>query len=266
MVRDGHCRLTSASSDPSPLRCRVAGALPFRVAWAGPEKAGPLVWLKRLSSLYVIPFEGDEIRSTGVILAVAIALTFVPAAFAQTYIVPDGDCGAIILHATRGTDFPNLGETIGADRVKEAYVSNSPSPGRNPGLRNQRVALKPAVDGPRSLDFNTPFNVVPEDGVVMASVDFRPAISGNETRTEHAKAFIFCGAIAPMADWQRSAGPAGFGLEVYPQEWNGGRPHLKSGDSMWFIAVDKATNKLIRDLPMELYRASAGRIERRRAQ
>jgi hypothetical protein len=196
-------------------------------------------------------------RFTGVILAVAIAVTFAPAAFAQTYIVPDGDCGAIILHATRGTDFPNLGETIGADRVKEANASNSPSPGKNPGLRSQKVALKPAVGGPRSLDFNTPFNVVPEDGVVMAAVDFRPAVTGNETRTEHAKAFIFCGPIAPIADWQRSTG---LGLEIYPQEWNGRRPRLKPGDSMWFIAVDKATNKLIRDVPMELYRASAGRI------
>jgi hypothetical protein len=196
-------------------------------------------------------------RSTGVILAVAIALTFVPAAFAQTYIVPDGDCGAIILHATRGTNFPNLGETIGADRVREAYVSNSPSPGMTPGLRRQRVALKPAGGGPRSLDFNTPFNVVPEDGVVMAAVDFKPAVTGNETQTEHAKAFIFCGPIAPMADWQRSAG---LGLEIYPQGWNPGRRHLKAGDSMWFIAVDKATKRMIRDLPMELYRASAGRI------
>jgi hypothetical protein len=187
-------------------------------------------------------------------IAVAIALTFAPAAFAQTYIVPDGDCGAITLHATRGTDFPNLGETIGADRVKDAYVSNSPSPGKNPDRLRQRVAVKPAA-APRSLDFNT--NVVLEDGVVMAAVDFRPAVSGNETRTEHAKAFIFCGAIAPLADWQRSTG---LGLEIYPQEWNGGRPHLKPGDSMWFIAVDKATNKLIRDVPMELYRAGAGRI------
>ncbi len=183
-------------------------------------------------------------RSTGVILAVAIALTFAPAAFAQTYIVPDGDCGAITLHATRGTDFPNLGETIGADRVKDAYVY-LPKPG-------ERVAVKPAV-GPRSLDFNAN---VPDDGVVVAAVDFTPAVSGNETRTEHAKAFIYCGARAPAADWQRSTG---LGLEIYPQ-WNGRILHLKPGDSMRFIAVDKATNKLIRDVPMELYRAGAGRI------
>jgi len=177
-------------------------------------------------------------------IAVAIALTFAPAAFAQTYIIPDGDCGAITLHATRGTDFPNLGETIGADRVKDAYVY----------LPKQRVAVKPAA-GPRSLDFKT--NVAPEDEVVMASVDFTPAVSGNETRTEHAKALIFCSAIAPMADWQRSTG---LGLEIYPQGWNGPRPNMKLGDSMWFIAVDKTTGKLLRDLPMELHRAGAGRI------
>ena len=186
-------------------------------------------------------------------IAFAIALAFAPAAFAQTYIVPDGDCGAITLHATRGTDFPNLGETIGADRVKDANVSNSPD-GRHRDLQRPRVAMKPAA-GPRSLDFNT--NVVAEDGVVMAAVDFRPAVSGNETRTEHAKALIFCGATTPLADWQRSTG---LGLEIYPQSWNGPRPHMKQGDSMRFIAVDKATNKLIPDLPMELYRAGAGRV------
>jgi hypothetical protein len=187
-------------------------------------------------------------------IAVAIALTFAPAAFAQTYIVPDGDCGAITLHATRGTEFPSLGETIGADRVKDAYVSNSPGPGKNRDRRAQRVAVKPAV-GPRSLDFNT--NVGDGDGVVMASVEFTPAVSGNETRTEHAKAFIFCGQSAPMADWQRSAG---LGLEIYPQGWNGPRPRMKAGDTMRFIAVDGATNKLLHDVPMELYRAGAGRV------
>src|SRR5205807_9482142 len=108
--------------------------------------------------------------------------------------------------------------------------------------------------GVRSLDFNA--NVT-EDGVVMAAVEFTPAVSGNETRTEHAKALIFCGAIAPRADWQRSTG---LGLEIYPQGWNGPRPQMKPGDSMRFIAVDKATNKLIRDVPMELYRAGAGRV------
>lgn len=188
-------------------------------------------------------------------IAVAITLSLAPAAFAQTYIVPDGDCGAITLRATHGTDFPNLGQTIDADRVKDAYVSNSPSSATNPDRRRaQRVALKPTA-GPRSLDFTT--NVDAEDGVVMAGVEFTPSVSGNETRTEHAKALIFCGAT-PMADWQRESG---LGLEIYPQGWNGPRPHMKAGDSMWFIAVDKATKHLLRDIPMELYRAGAGRIE-----
>jgi hypothetical protein len=186
-------------------------------------------------------------------VAVAVALTLAPAAFAQTYIVPDGDCGAITIHATRGTDFPKLGETIGLDRVKDAYVSNSPSPGKNPEVLSQRIAVKPTV-GPHSLDFNT--KVGAEDGVVMASVDFTPAVSGNETRTEHAKALIFCSATAPMADWQRSAG---LGLEIYPQSWNGGRPHLKLGDSMRFIAVDKS-DKFLRDAPIDLYRAGTGLV------
>ena len=114
--------------------------------------------------------------------------------------------------------------------------------------------MKP-VAGPRSLDFNA--NVAADDGVVMAAVDFTPVVSGNETRTEHAKAFIFCGAVTPRADWQRSTG---LGLEIYPQGWNGPRPQMKPGDTMWFIAVDKATKKLLRDVPMELYRAGAGRI------
>ena len=176
-------------------------------------------------------------------IAVAVAFSLVPAAFAQTYIVADGDCGAITLHATQGTDFPNLGETIGADRVEDAYVY----------LPKQRVAVNPAA-GARSLDFSAN---VPDDGVVMAGVDFKPAVSGDETRTEHAKALIFCSAITPPADWQRSTG---LGLEIYPQGWNGPRPHLKPGDPMRFIAVDNAKNKLIGDLPMELYREGGERI------
>jgi hypothetical protein len=60
-----------------------------------------------------------------------------------------------------------------------------------------------------------------------------------------------------MAEWQKSAD---LGLEIFPQSWNGARPYLKQGDSMWFIAVDKATGKLLRDVPMELYRAGAGYV------
>ncbi len=173
-------------------------------------------------------------------MAVAIALTFAPAAFAQTYIVPEGDCGAVTLHATRGTDFPNLGDTIGVDRVKDAHVY----------LPNQKVAVKPAA-GPRSLDFSTN---VPDDGLVIAAVDFEPTVTGNETRTEHAKAFIRCGGIA-RGGWRRTTG---LGVEIYPQ-WNEGIA-LKPGHSMRFIAVDEATNKVIRDVPMELYRVGAGHV------
>lgn len=187
-------------------------------------------------------------------IAAAIALTLAPAAFAQTYIVADGTCGAITLHATRGTDFPNLGETIAADQVKSAYVSSSPSPGLDSGVKPWRLAMKP-VAGAHSLDFTT--NVDAHDEVVMAAVDFAPVVSGKETRTEHAKTFVFCGPDTPMADWQRSGG---LGLEIYPQGWNPMRRRLKPGDSMWFLAIDQSTKQPVRDLPMQLYRAGAGRI------
>jgi hypothetical protein len=178
-------------------------------------------------------------------LALVMALSFAPAAFAQTYIVPDGDCGSVTLHATRGTDFPYLGESIGADHVKNAYVYAS----------RRRIPVKPEA-GKRSLDFEAK---VPADEVVMASVDFAPEIRGSETRTDHAKAILFCGPVTPAAEWQRETG---IGLEIYPQEWNGRRPQLKPGDSMRFIAVDKSTGKakMLRDVPMELYGARAGRI------
>ena len=91
----------------------------------------------------------------------------------------------------------------------------------------------------------------------MAAVDLKPEISGNETRTEHAKALIFCGDKTPIADWQRESG---LGFEIYPQSWNGRRPNMKAGDTLRFIAVDKAEKKLVADAPMELYRAGAGRI------
>jgi len=170
-------------------------------------------------------------------IAVAIALLFASAAFAQTYIVADGDCGTITLHVARGTEFPSLGETIAADRVTDAYVY----------LPKQRIAVKPAT-----FEAN-----IPDEGVVvMSAVALKPVISGNETRTEHAKTFLFYGAT-PRADWQRSTG---LGLEIYPQGWNGPRPQMKPGDPMRFIAVDKATNTLLRDLPMELHRAGTGRI------
>jgi len=179
-------------------------------------------------------------------IAVAIALTLTPAAFAQMYIVPEGDCGAVTLHATRGTDFPNLGETISADRVKDAHVDQD--------RPVERVMVTPTA-GRRSLDFRA--NVPDREKVVMAAVELKPVVSGNETRTEHAKAFLFCGAIAPRADWQRSTG---LGLEIFPQGWNGPRPRMKQGDKMRFIVVDEATPHPLVDLPMELYRAGAGHI------
>jgi len=173
----------------------------------------------------------------------AIALILAPAAFAQMYIVPSGDCGTVTLDVTQGTDFPTLHETIASDRVADAYVF----------LPKQRIAAD-VSDGQRPLTLTMN---VPDAGVVMAAVDLKPEISGNETRTEHAKALLFCGPITPSVDWQRSTG---LGLEIYPQGWNGPRPHLKPGDPMRFIAVDKATRQLLRDLPMQLYGAGSGRI------
>ena len=178
-------------------------------------------------------------------IAVAIALTLTPAAFAQMYIVPEGDCGAVTLHATRGTVFPNLGETISADRVRDAHVDqNRPV---------DRVIVTPTA-GPRSLDFSA--NVPNREEVVMAGIALKPVVSGNETRTEHAKTLLFCGATTPRADWQRSTG---LGLEIFPQGWNGPRPKMKQGDKMRFIVVDEATPHLL-DIPMELYRVGGGRI------
>ena len=170
--------------------------------------------------------------------AVTVALLVVPVAFAQTYIVPADVCGAVTLHVTRNAEFPNLGERIAEDRVTNAYVFQA----------RKRIAADLA-----DSSFNA---TVPENEVVMASVDVKPEIHGNETRTEHAKTLIFCGPT-PAADWQRSTG---LGLEIYPQGWNGPRPKMKLGEPMRFIAVDKGSRELLRDLPMELYRAGAGRI------
>ena len=174
--------------------------------------------------------------------ALAITLFLTPAVFAETYIVPDGDCGAVTLRVT------NAGESISADRVANAYVS----------LPHQRLTPKLSPAG-RSLTFDAnvpnPTRVKngAVEGVVMAGVDLKQKVNGNETRTEHAKALIFCGTETPVADWQRSVG---LGFEIYPQSWNGPRPRLKAGDTMRFIAVDKATRKLIMDVPMDLYTAN----------
>jgi hypothetical protein len=167
----------------------------------------------------------------------AIAFTLAPAAFAQTYLAADGDCGTTTLHVI------SEGNTVAADRVANALLH----------VTKEKMPLTPD-EGAGPLAFHVS---VPEEGVAMVAVDFKPTFNGSETRTEHAKAMIFCGPVTPPADWQRSTG---LGLEIYPQGWNGPRPHMKAGDSMRFIAVDKATNKLIRDLPMELYRAGGARI------
>lgn len=172
----------------------------------------------------------------------AIALFLARTVIAQSYIVPSGDCGAVTLHVTRGADFPSLAERISGDEVAKAYVF----------LPQQRIAVDAAAG--RAFDFNA---TIPAKGVAMASVDFKPTISGNETRTEHAKAFIRCGTIDRFDDWQRDTG---LGLEIIPQ-WNGMMP-LKAGDTMRFIALDKSTGKmkLLGDIPIELYGARAGRI------
>lgn len=177
-------------------------------------------------------------------MAVGVVLMAAPAVFGQAYLVPEGDCGEVTFQATRGADFPNLGERIGADRVTLAYVY----------LPKRRVDMTPAA-GASSFDMKA--TVGRADGVVMAAFDLAPEVHGNETRTEHAKTMAFCGPTTPIAEWQRETG---IGLEIFPQGWNGLRPQLKVGDPMRFIAVDKAERQLLRDIPMELYRAGGGLI------
>ncbi len=176
--------------------------------------------------------------------AFALALLLGPSVIAQTYIAADGDCGTVTLHVTRGNDFPRLGESIPASLVKEARVY----------LPKQRILVKPDEDRD-SLTFSA--DVPYAETVVMAAVDFNPVVSGDETRTEHAKTFLFCGTPAPRVDWQHSAE---LGLEIYPQGWNGPRPRMKPGDTMKFIAVDRAENKMLHDLPMALYGDGMRRI------
>jgi len=166
----------------------------------------------------------------------AIALILAPAAFSQTYVVPTGDCGSVTFNITRGSG------TIVADQVSSARVY----------LPKEKLAARLA-DGPRSLTFNAD---VPDKGVVMAAVDLEPQVIGNETRTEHAKAFIFCGPT-PMADWKRTAD---MGLDIIPQGWNGPRPRMKVGDPMRFIALDPAAKQILRDVPMELRRADGSLV------
>ena len=176
-------------------------------------------------------------------IAVAVTLTLAPAAFAQTYINAEGDCGAVTFHVVRSAGYTKPAETIAADSVADAFVY----------LPKHRVAETPAA-ATGSLDFDA---TIPEgEFVTMAGVNFKPVTEKHETRTDHAKALLFCGAT-PRADWQRSAN---LGLEIFPQAWNPGRPKLKRGDSIRFIAVEESTRKLLGDLPMELYRVGGGHV------
>jgi hypothetical protein len=174
-------------------------------------------------------------------LALVLALTLAPIGFAQSLIlVSEGDCGEIVVHATRSSSFPHLGDTIAAEQVNHAYVVKE----------RKRLEPKP-VAASHSLDYTTNLDV--EDRVVMAAVTLDPEERGNETRTESAKALLFCGGATPQSDWQRSSG---LPFEIYPQGWNGPRPTLKAGDTMWFIAVDAlGKSGIVRNLPMELYNA-----------
>lgn len=167
-----------------------------------------------------------------------IALTVAPAVFAQTYIVPEGDCGEQTLHVR--------GNAISADRVASAYVYQP----------KRRIEVKP-VAGSQSLDFKA---AVAEGDVVMVGVEFKPMAVGDETWTSHAKALLFCGKEAPMADWMRTAD---LGLDIVPQGWNPLRMHMKAGDTLRFIAVEKSPAgkyDFLKDLPMELRRSNGDLI------
>jgi hypothetical protein len=130
------------------------------------------------------------------------------------------------------------GNAIAVDRVAWAYVYQPKS----------RTEVKP-VAGTHSLDFKA---VVAEGEVVTVGVEFKPMAVGDETWTAHAKAVLFCGPDAPIADWMRTAN---LGLDIVPQ-WNPLRAHMKAGDTMRFIVVDKSNGKyeFLKDLPMELRR------------
>src|ERR1043165_1277053 len=91
--------------------------------------------------------------------AVGIALILAPLALGQAFIGADRDCGTVTLHVTRGTAFPKHGEAIDATSVSEAFAF----------LPREKVAITPAK-GRRALMFSTN---VPDDGVVIASVEFK---------------------------------------------------------------------------------------------
>ncbi len=173
-------------------------------------------------------------------IVAAALFTLTPAVFAQTYIVPEGQCGAVTLHATRGADFPSLGKSIDPDRVVRAYVH----------LPHRRIVVKPTA-GAKSLDVNAELS---DPELVIAAIDFAPEAVANETHTDHAKAFVRCGSASNFGLWRTSSG---LGLEIYPQ-WND--QLLKKGQRMRFIVVDGVGNKLLRDVPMDLYLAGVGHV------
>lgn len=172
--------------------------------------------------------------------ALTLALLWTPAVAAQMYIVPQGDCGTVTLQATRAGAFPELGEGIPAARVTRAFVN----------LPRKRLTVTPA-EGSRALTFSAD---VPENAVVMASLSVAPEVRGSETRTEHAKALLFCGPT-PVVDWQVSVGA---GLEIIPQGWNGPRPLMKMCEPMLFMVIDG--KKIVAHPPMQLYSAGGEKL------
>lgn len=167
-------------------------------------------------------------------------LLFGSSAFAQTYIVPNHECGAVTFQLTRGDAFPDLGEAIGIDRVARTQVN----------LQKQRVVVKPAA-GPSTAEFSA---TIAENAIVIATAELEPTVAGNETRTEQAKALVRCGTIVRDGGWRLSAG---LRLEIFPQ-WNEGFP-LKPGHEMRFIVVDNTKKgELVRAVRLELYRADGG--------
>ena len=145
-------------------------------------------------------------RRTAVLV---FALAVAPFGSAQTLaLVGEGDCGDVILHATRTASFPALGEPIPAAQVRSAYVV----------FEKKRLQPQPSSSA-HSLDY--PATVTADDRNVMASVALRPVDKGNETWTEGAKTMVFCGKTTPQSDYQRLSG---LPFEIVPQGWNGPRP------------------------------------------
>lgn len=172
-----------------------------------------------------------------------LALVFIvaPAAFAQTFILPQGDCGAMTLRVSRGTDFPNLGEGVAAEEVERLRIY----------LAKDEIVWKRAA-GPHSLDYTTSATA---EGLLRVAISLERRDGPNETRTDHAKALLRCHTKGTSRDFRLRMG---LPLEIYPQ-WNEGFP-LTQGHPMRFVAVDNTTDQLIRGVRMELYRADGGHV------